>query len=249
MTRPSDELANAGGGTSGRTRKRHKDGQLARVTVQLGDNALAIVGVVSSVAGFVGLVTSGQLRKFVKIYPYPICIALIIVLLALLVSLNYAQTVRRQRSQLQDAAQRPGEPRPSGHDVRFFAEVLADLPLDGPVITWLRRVDPGTLKLPDFPADVLTALDRTVGRLERRPVGFDDDLVARALADFIATVEDYRANLERWTLVWQDLALAGASGGLLLGPDSVAGGLADSQQRLLRAYDSFVVTAHKRGLT
>ncbi len=249
MTRPTNELAHVGGGTSGRARKRHQDGQLARLIAQLGDNTLAIVGVVTSIAEFVGLVTSGQLRKFVKIYPYPICIALIVVLLAFLVSLNYAQTVRRQRSQLQAAAQQPREPRPSAHDVRLFAEALADLPLDGPVITWLRRVDAVTLDPADFPADVLTALERTVGRLERRPVGFDNDLVARALADFIAAVEGYRVNLESWTLVWQNPALAGATGGLLpVGPDPVTGDLAHSQQRLLRAYDSFILTAHKRGM-
>jgi hypothetical protein len=73
--------------------------------------------------------------------------------------------------------------------------------------------------------------------------------VARALADFIAAVEDYRVNLESWTLVWQNPALADATGGLLpVGPDPVTGDLADSQQRLLRAYDSFILAAHKRGM-
>jgi hypothetical protein len=249
MIQPTNELANIAGGISGPADKRHQGGQVGWLIAQLGDNTLAIVGVVTSIAEFVGLVTSGQLRKFVEVYPYPICIALIIALLALLMSLNYAQTVRRQRSQLQDAAQQPREPRPSAHDVRLFAEALADLPLDGPVITWLRRVDGAALDPADFPADVLTALERTVGRLERRPVGFDDDLVARTLADFLAAVEDYRVNLESWTLVWQNPALAGATEGPLpASPDPVTGDLADSQQRLLRAYDSFILTAHKCGM-
>jgi hypothetical protein len=249
MTPPTDELANVGGGISGQIRKRRQDGQIPRLIAQLGNNALAIVGVVISIAEFAGLLTSGQLKRFVKAYPYPICIALIFVLLALLVSLNYAQTVRRQRSQLQAAAQQPSTLRPSAHDVRLFGETLADLPLDGPVITWLRRVDAIALDPGNFPADVLTALERTVGRLRRRPVGFDDDLVARALADFIAAIEDYRVSLEGWTLVWQNPALAGATGGLPpVGFDPVTGDLADSQQRLLRAYDSFILTAHRRGM-
>lgn len=256
MTQPANELANVAGGISGRVGQRHRGGQVARLIAQVGDNTLAIVGVVSSIAGFVGLVTSGQLRTFVKLYPYPICIALIITLLALLISLNYAQTVRRQRSQLQAAAQSPAEPRPSAHDVRLFAEALADLPLDGPVITWLRRAEAAALDPADFPADVLTALDRTVGRLERRPVGFDDELVAQALAGFLAAVEDYRVNLESWTLAGHNTALAGhdvaraaaTAGPRPTGPDPVTGALADSQQRLLRAYDSFILTAHKRGM-
>ena len=189
MVRLSKELSNASGDTSGRIPKRRQDGQLSRLAAQLGNNVLAIVGVVTSIAGFVGLVASKQLRNFVEAYSYPTCISLIVVLLAFLVSLNYAQTVRRQRNQLQAAADRLREPRPSAHDIRLFAEVLAELPLDGPVITWLRRTNTVALGPANVPADVLTALERTVRRLERRPVGFDDDMVARALADFIATVE------------------------------------------------------------
>lgn len=249
MTQPTNELANVDGDSRGLARERDQGDHLARLIAQLGNNALVIVAVVTSIAEFVVLVTSVQLRKFVKIYPYPICIALIVVIFALLVSLNYAQTVRRQRNHLQAAAQQPREPRPSAHDVRLFAEALADLPLDGPVITWLRRIDAVALDPADFPADVLTALERTIRRLERRPVGFDDVLVARTLADFIAAVGDYRVNLERWTLVWQNPALAGAAGGQLsVGPDPITGDLADSQQRLLRTYDSLILTAHKRGL-
>ncbi len=200
-------------------------------------------------AGFVGLVASKQLRNFVEAYSYPTCISLIVVLLAFLVSLNYAQTVRRQRNQLQAAADRLREPRPSAHDIRLFAEVLAELPLDGPVITWLRRTNTVALGPANVPADVLTALERTVRRLERRPVGFDDDMVARALADFIAAVDNYRINLESWTLVLQKATPANAVGRVLSNDtDPITGVLADSQQQLPRAYDSFIVTAHKRGM-
>jgi len=249
MTRPSHDLANVGGDTTSRLRKRHHDGQLTRLIAPLGNYALAIAGGVTSIAEFVGLVTSSQLRKFVNEYPYPICITLIFTLFALLMSLNYAQTVRRQRNQLQAAEQPPGEPHPSAHDMRLFAETLADLPLDGAVITWLRRVDVMTLDPADFPADVLSALDRTVGRLGRRPVGFDDDLVAQALADFLVAVEGYRASVDSWTLVRLNLTLAGAAGAHPpAGQDPATDEVADFQERLLRAFDSFILVAHKRGL-
>jgi hypothetical protein len=245
MTRPSHEPANVGGDTSILLRERHQDGQLTRLIAQLGNYALAIVGGVTSIAELVGLVTSSQLRKFVNEYPYCICITLIFTVFALLMSLNYAQTVRRQLQ----AARPPRELHPSAHDVRLFAETLADLPLDGPVISWLKRVDVMTLDPADFPADVLTALERTVGRLARRPVGFDDDLVAQVLADFLVAVEGYRASLESWTLVRLNLTLAGAAGGLPpVGGDAATVEVADFQARLLRAYDSFILVAHKRGL-
>ena len=177
MVQPSKELVNASGETSGRTPEQRQDGQFSRLTAQVGNNALAIVGVVTSIAEFAGLVASAQLRDFVRTYPYPICISLIVVLLVLLVSLNYVQIMRRQRDELRAAAQRSREPRPSAHDTRLFTEVLTDLPFDGPVITWLRRMDAAALGPANVPADVLTALERTSRRLEGRPVGFDDDLV------------------------------------------------------------------------
>jgi hypothetical protein len=223
--------------------------QLAALTTQLGDNALAIIGVITTIAGFAGLVTSGQLRKFVHNYSYPICIALIIALLALLVSLNYAQTVRRQRNRLRAAAHRPREPRPSPHDVRLFAAALADLPLDGLVVGWLRRTQAATLSPTGVPADVLTALDRTETRLTGHPVGFDDPAVARALAEFHAAVGSYRAGIESWTLVHHNAAQPGAPQSLLdNGVNPVGGGLAADHARLLAAYDSLLMTAHERGL-
>jgi hypothetical protein len=249
MVRPSKELVNASGDTIDRIPKRRQDGQVSRLVAQLGNNLLAIVGVVSSIAGFVSLVASKQLRSFVKIYSYPICVSLIIVALALLVTLDYVQTVRRQRNQLQAAADRLRELRPSAHDIRLFTEILAELPLDGPVITWLRQTNAAALGLADVPADVLTALDRTVRRLERRPVGFDDDRVARALADFVSAVGNYRMNLETWTLMLQNVAPANAVDPLLSNDtDPITGVLADSQHQLLQAYDSFIMTAHKRGI-
>jgi hypothetical protein len=239
----------AGDDISDKAPERRERGQLAGLTTQLGDNALAIIGVVTSIAGFVGLLASGQLRDFVKIYPYPICISLIIVLLAFLVSLNYARTVRRQRNRLQAAVRRPREPQPSAHDVRLFAEVLADLPLDGPVIAWLRRTDVSALDPANVPADVLTALERTTGRLNGRPVGFDNNAVGRALALFLAVVEDYRIGLESWTLMLHSAnQLDHGQGTPPGGTGPVADRLAGSHGRLLSAYDSFVVTAHEHGL-
>jgi hypothetical protein len=249
MVQPSKELVNASGETSGRTPEQRQDGQFSRLTAQVGNNALAIVGVVTSIAEFAGLVASAQLRDFVRTYPYPICISLIVVLLALLVSLNYVQIMRRQRDELRAAAQRSREPRPSAHDTRLFTEVLTDLPFDGPVITWLRRMDAAALGPANVPADVLTALERTSRRLEGRPVGFDDDLVARALARFLAAIEDYRVNLENWTLALLGTALTSAAGGVRsTGTEPITGVFGDSQQRLLQAYDFFIVTGHEHGL-
>jgi hypothetical protein len=88
--------------TADKALKRRQSSQLAMLTTRLGDNALAIIGAVTSAAGFIGLVTSEQVRKLVGLYPYPLYIFLITTLLALLMSLNYARTVRSQRNRLRN---------------------------------------------------------------------------------------------------------------------------------------------------
>jgi hypothetical protein len=246
MVRPSEKLVNPSGG---RIPKRRNDNRWARLASQAGNHVLAIVAAVTSIAEFVGLVVSKQLRNFVATYPYPICISLIIALLAFLVTLNYAQAVRKQRDQFEIAADQHSQPRPSAHDMRLFVEVLAELPLDGPVITWLRRANMVVVGPAGVPADVLTALERTVRCLEKRPVGFDDDTVARALANFVAAIDNYRTNLEIWTLALHSASPSDVAGRLLSDDtDPMTGVLGCSQRQLLQAYDSFIVTAHQRGM-
>ena len=59
-------------------------------------------------------------------------------------------------------------------------EVLNDIPPDGKVISWLKRTNVAGLDVADFPADVLSALERVVARPRLQPVGFDDQGVAAA---------------------------------------------------------------------
>ena len=91
------------------------------------------------------------------------------------------------------------------------------------------------LDVVDFPADVLTALERTAERPRLRPVGFDDPEVAaafHALTPWVSLPSVTRLSSGRWPR-----------------PDQARQAALEScNQRLLHAYDDFIVTAHEHGL-
>ena len=86
----------------------------------------------------------------------------------------------KENVRLKNAVNRHGRSQPSVHDVGCYAEVLNDIPPDGKVISWLKRTNVAGLDVADFPADVLSALERVVARPRLQPVGFDDQGVAAA---------------------------------------------------------------------
>lgn len=228
--------------------QRHR-GRLSKLPAQAAKNVLAITGGATSITGFISLITAQSFKHLIKAYPYAIYAARIITLLALLVTLNYVQILRRERARARIAAQRSMDRRASTHDLQFFEEMCTDLPLDGPVIRWLRRTTPADLMPTEVPADVLTALERTARRARLRPVGFDDGSVARALAEFLDAIEEYRSAVESWTLLLHNAAVRQTAAGVSAADiDPTASAIADSHNRLIRAYDSFIVTGHAGGM-
>ena len=166
----------------------------------LGRYMLAIIGAVVTISGFVALVTASAAREFVKTHPYPIYIAFIVTLVMLLAALNYAYELRGKNAYLTSVVDRSARPRVTAHDVRYYSEVLSDIPANGSVITWLKKAEMAELDVVDFPADVLTALERTAERPRLRPVGFDDPEVAAAFHALTAGITAFCDSVEQWTL-------------------------------------------------
>ena len=200
----------------------------------LGRYALAIIGAAVTISGFVALITAGAAREFVKTHPYPIYIAFIVTLVMLLASLNYASALKGKNAYLASVRHQSARPRASAYNMHYYSEVLCDIPIDGPVIVWLKETEMTELDVGDVPADVLSALDRTADRPRLRPVGFDDPEVADAFGALTAGITAFRSAVERWTLA--------------AGRPEMAAALAECHRRLLHVYDDFVVSAHEHGL-
>jgi len=200
----------------------------------LGRYMLAIIGAVVTISSFVALITASAAREFVKTHPYPIYIAFIVTLVMLLAALNYAYVVRGKNVYLTSIVAQSARPRVTAHDVRYYSEVLSDIPVNGPVITWLKKAEMAELDVVDLPADVLTALERTADRPRLRPVGFDDPEVAAAFHALTAGITAFCGSVEQWTLA---ASRPGA-----------AATLESCHKRLLHAYDEFIVTAHEHEL-
>ena len=224
-------------------------GGLPPVTALAVKYILSIMGGILTLTAFITLITAKPVGAFVRKHPYPIYLAFILTVLMLLATLNYTQALRKRNAELKAAQAHPGSSLPSGHDVRFFADALSDVPVDGQVIAWLRRVRIAELKPREFPADVLSALQKTSARPRTRPVGFDNQDIANALQTFLEAIDDFCAAVEAWTLVyytarWQDAASNNAA------EDQEAGTsvLEVSHAELIRAYDAFIITAHSHGV-
>jgi hypothetical protein len=200
----------------------------------LGRYVLAIIGATVTISGFVALITASAAREFVKAHPYPIYIAFIATLVMLLAVLNYVSVLRSKYADLASMVDQSIRSRVTAHDVRYFSEVLRDIPANGPVITWLKEAEMAELDVVDVPADVLTALERTADLPRLRPIGFDDPEVAAAFHALTEDIIAFRGLVEQWTLAASRSRISAA--------------LEGCHQRLLHAYDEFIVTAHEHGL-
>jgi hypothetical protein len=219
---------------------------------------LSIIGAVLTISGFVALVTANSARLFVKQHPYPIYLALIVAVLVIMATLNYIYALRKRTAQLESVLDHPEPLRPSAHDVRFYDEVLSDIPVDGRVITWLKRTEMAELSVNDFPADVLSALEKTVERPRIRPVGFDDQEAAVAFRALTGAIEDFRAAVEHSTFAQHNARWRGGTGGTggtaerspiaAEDPSAMTRALVSCHEKLIQAYDAFIVTTHARGI-
>lgn len=215
---------------------------------------MSVLGAVVSISGFVALVTARSVRTWVKDHPYPIYLALIVAVLVIAGTLNYAYNLRKRMTE------------PSGHDRKLYAAALARLSPNGTVIGWLKRTEMTGARITDFPADVTGALDKTIEFSRAQSVGFDDKRIAAAFESLIGAITSFCQAVERWTFAAHTRQFrpmgAPPSGTPPSGtselpgaPDTADASMAEDTEVLARrhhdlvgAYDRFIRTAHGRGI-
>jgi hypothetical protein len=188
---------------------------------------MSAIGAVVSISGFIALVTAQSARAWVRSHPFPIYLALIVAVLAIAGTLDYAYNLRKQLNL------------PSAHDKKLYITALEILPADGAVIGWLKRAKLTDASIADFPADVLGALDKTVEFSRTQPVGFDDDRIAGSFDSLTEAITIFCQSVDRWTLAASIVDASVA--------DETAS-LARRHHELVKAYDRFIRTAHARGI-
>lgn len=188
---------------------------------------MSAIGAVVSISGFIALVTAQSMRAWVKSHPFPIYLALIVAVLVIAGTLDYAYNLRKQLNL------------PSAHDKKFYITALERLPANGAVIGWLKRTKITETSVADLPADVLGALDKTVEFSRSQPVGFDDNRIAGSFESLTQAITIFCQSVDRWTL-----AANTVDGNVAHETAS----LARHHRELVEAYDRFIRTAHARGI-
>lgn len=186
---------------------------------------MSLVGGVVSIGGFVALVTANSVKTWVRSHPYPIYLALILAILIVAGTLDYAYNLRKRLVQ------------PTDHDTKLYTAAQGVLPADGAVIGWLKRADMTAAGVTDFPADVLAALEEAAEYARTRPVGFDNPRLAASFETLASAITSFCTAVEHWTIAVH--ANVGSADGTAL---------RKSHQGLVRAYDEFVRTAHASGI-
>jgi hypothetical protein len=190
---------------------------------------MSLVGAAVSIGGFIALVAADSVKAWVRSHPYPIYFALIVAILIIAGTLDYAYNLRKRLA------------RPTGHDAKLYAAALSALPADGAVIGWLKRVDMATAGVADFPADVLAALEKAADEACMRPVGFDDPRLMASFKSLTQAITRFCGAVEHWTIAEQ-------ANGAPTGETTAATALRESHEELVRTYDMFIRTAHAGGI-
>jgi hypothetical protein len=215
-----------------------KPGGLETIIALPAKYIMSVIGVALSISGFVALVTTQSVRAWVKNHPYPIYLALIVALLVVAGTLDYAYNMRK-RIRL-----------PSDHDRKLCATTLERLPVNGPVIAWLKHTKVTEASVSDFPADVLGALEKTIEFSRTLPVGFDDAQLARSFESLIKASTSFCHSVDSWTFAAHSQRLkkimAPPPGDASMEEGTTA--LTHRQHELVKAYDHFIRTAHARGI-
>lgn len=190
---------------------------------------MSLVGAAVSISGFVALLAASSVKAWVRSHPYLIYFALIVVILLLAGTLDYAFNMRKRLVQ------------PTNHDTKLYAAVLSALAADGPVIGWLKRTDLTAARVTDFPADVLAALEKADEYARTRPVGFDNQRLAASFGTLAAAITSFCNAVDHWTI-------AARVSGDGTAERATSAALSNSHKGLVRAYDEFVRAAHASGI-
>lgn len=205
---------------------------------------MSLIGAVLSISGFVALVTAHSVKVWVKNHPYPIYLALIVAVLIIAGTLDYAYNLRKRITA------------PSGHDMMLYVAAVASIPPNGPVIGWLKRTEMTEASIADFPADVLGALERTIEFSRAQSVGFDDTQIAGSFESLTGAITGFCQSVDRWTFAAHTRhfrsaktlrpPVAPTATGASLEEEMAV--LTRRHHDLVQAYDKFIRTAHARGI-
>ena len=147
-------------------------------------NALANAGGVVAVATIISMITSTAFRGWVRRNPYPIFIALVLVVAIAMLLLDKLRDITRKYNDLNTST--------TEHDRQLFAYFKKLLPAHSRPMQWLKQ----DFSAESLPWDPKHALEEAVRKLDLNPIGFDDQSIGAAYNGFRSAITDFQTKVQ-----------------------------------------------------
>jgi hypothetical protein len=211
---------------------------------RIGNRLYAIIGLVGAVITIVPWALSDTVRVWVRDHSNWLYGALVLASLALVLLLGYARDLNRENRELKTIRKKP-----SSNDRGMFREVLAQIPRDGVIMTWLKT----EFFVKRIPLANLDAVDKVCQKLSMNPLEFDNRHVNDAYESFKAAIEDFYTEINQWTKL-EDGNYEFCHVPLPVDEEdektyyAALNEIKDSARKLISVYDDFLRTCSENGL-
>jgi hypothetical protein len=155
----------------------------------IGNRIYALIGLVGAIITIVPFAVSDTVRFWARNHSNWLYGTLVLLVLAVTILLGYITDLNRKYREL-DASRRKA----SDHDADMLREVLAQIPRDGAIMTWL-KVD---FFAKAMPSANIEALEKVQQKLDINPLEFDDRQVNNAYESLRSAIEGFLILLTRY---------------------------------------------------
>ena len=202
---------------------------------RLTDHVLSLIAAVVAIAGFISLLTSQSVERWVKGHSLWVFAGFIISIALTFIVVDYVTSRKGAEA--------------TEHDRIRVAHVLMDLPPDGPTIAWLKQ---GTV-WNTLPYHVIEVLDKVLQDMELDVLGLDNRQANEAYVSLQRALEDFRSfvslNLFMRDNNNRDYTRMSLSSEWSEEHRNEAADKIDALQAVaVRAYDNFLTVCHKKRL-
>jgi hypothetical protein len=156
---------------------------------RLANHLVALISAAAAIAAVTSLLASEAVRIWARNHSSWVYAGLIAAAFVALLAVDFAIGSARRYHNLKASLKVV-----SAHDKRLLREILALLPLDGEVMTWLKSA----FFVKQIPVKSVDAIREVSQQLNLHPVGFDNPQVADAYQKLIAAIEALDAAITRW---------------------------------------------------
>jgi len=197
----------------------------------IGRNLLAAAGAVVAIIGVITIIFSPGVKGWVKAHGILVYYGLLALLLIALVAINFIRLAKARLA--------------SEHDRRVVSQFLAEMPSDGPVITWLKQNTVAN----GIPFEYLDIIENVYGAMNANVIGLDNRAANKAYRELAETMEKFRVFVALNTFPDKSYRRVWISDSWdWKARKEAAEHIESDQAAVVTAYDHFLLISHKDGL-